>query len=57
MFLFLTILVNVVVIFFLYLFWSINGTIYKLIGIILLSCFQIFYTLTFILNPGYPIND
>ena len=57
MFLFLTILVNVVVIFFLYLFWSINGIIYKLIGIILLSCFQIFYTLTFILNPGYPIND
>ena len=57
MFIFLTLLVNTVVIFFLYLFWSVNGLLYKTIGIIFLSGFQVFYTLTFILNPGYPINN
>ena len=57
MFVFLTFLVNGIICSFLYLFWEIYSSTFKTIGIILLTLFQLSYTYTFVINPGYPRND
>lgn len=57
MYIFLTGLVFAVVVTFLYCFWDIYTTSFKVIGIIFLFLFQLSYTYTFVINPGYPHND
>ena len=57
MFIFLTLLVNGIICSFLYLFWEIYSNMFKTIGIVFLTLFQLSYTYTFIINPGYPRND
>ncbi len=56
-FLFLSLLFDSIIIIFLYIFYSNNKTIQYTIGIIILSVFQLSFTLLFILNPGYPKNN
>ena len=57
MYIFLTGLVFAVIVTFLYCFWDIYTTSFKVIGIIFLISFQLSYTYTFVINPGYPHND
>ena len=57
MYVILSIIVFGVIITFLYLFWEVYSGTFKVIGIVLLSVFQLAYTYTFIINPGYPKND
>ena len=56
-FLFLSLLFDTVIVIFIYILYSNNKTIQYTIGIIILSIFQLSFTLLFILNPGYPKNN
>ena len=57
MYLFLTSWVFGVIITFLYLFWDVYTPSFKITGIVFLTLFELSYTYTFVINPGYPRND
>lgn len=42
---------------FLYLFCDYYSRLFKVIGMLLSLCFMLSYTYTFVINPGYPVND
>ena len=57
MFILLTLLVNTLIIIFLLLNWNNFNLFTNILCIINLLIFQLSYTYTFIINPGYPKND
>ena len=57
MFILLTLLVNTLIIIFLLLNWTNFSLFINILCIINLIIFQLSYTYTFIINPGYPKND
>lgn len=56
-FIILSLLVDIFVIIFLCIFYSLKKLFQFTLGIFLLIIFQLFFTLLFLLNPGYPKND
>ena len=57
MFFVLSFLVNFIVSIVIYLVSLVDLTIHKFIGIFLLIIFQLCFTITYLINPGYPKND
>ena len=57
MFIALTLIVNVIVWFFIIRFWFVYSKVFKGIGIFCVLFFQITFTHCFIINPGFPKND
>ena len=57
MFFVLSFLVNFIVSIVIYLVSLVDLTIHKFIGIFLLIIFQLCFTITFLINPGYPKNN
>jgi hypothetical protein len=56
MFIIFSSLVNGIVYLFLNIFWNYYSKDFRKLGIILTLIFQFFYTITFLINPGYPKN-
>ena len=57
MFIALTLIVNIIIWFFIIKFWGSYSTFYKAVGIFCVFFFQIPFTYCFIINPGFPKND
>ena len=57
MFIALTLLVNIIIWFFIIRFWSSYSKLFKSIGIFFDLFFQITFTYCFIIDPGFPKND
>ena len=57
MFVALTLLVNIIVWFFIIRYWFKYSTFFKCVGIFCVLFFQITFTHCFIINPGFPKND